>query len=56
MADALSRRVNLLSTMIVQVPGFDSFHELFDSDPYFSEVMADIQVGEKSEFLLVDGF
>ncbi|KAK0604841.1 hypothetical protein LWI29_020054 [Acer saccharum] len=55
-ADALSRRVNLLSTMTVQVPGFDSFRELFDSDPYFFEVMAAVRAGENSEFVLVDGF
>ncbi|KAK0585781.1 hypothetical protein LWI29_033953 [Acer saccharum] len=55
-ADALSRRVNLLTTMTVRVPGFDSFRELFDSDPYFSGVIAAARTGENSEFLLVDGF
>ena len=42
--------------MTVQVPGFDSFRELFDSNLYFSEVTVAIQAGGKSEFLLVDGF
>ena len=55
-ADALSRRISLLSTMAVQVPGFATFRELFNSDQYFSEVMAAVQSGEKSEFLVVDGF
>ncbi|KAI9177860.1 hypothetical protein LWI28_019962 [Acer negundo] len=55
-ADALSRRVNLLSTMTIQEPGFDSFRDLFDSDTYFSEVMADVRAREKSEFSMVDGF
>ncbi|KAI9165278.1 hypothetical protein LWI28_010951 [Acer negundo] len=55
-ADALSQRVNLLSTMTIQVPGFDSFRDLFDSNTYFYEVMAAVQAGEKSKFLMVDGF
>ncbi|KAK0588384.1 hypothetical protein LWI29_000317 [Acer saccharum] len=42
--------------MTVRVPGFDSFRELFDSDPYFSRVIAAARTGENSEFLLVDGF
>ncbi|TXG57335.1 hypothetical protein EZV62_018648 [Acer yangbiense] len=42
--------------MTVRVPGFDSFREMFDSDPYFSGVIAAARTGENSEFLLVDGF
>ncbi|KAK0582957.1 hypothetical protein LWI29_031524 [Acer saccharum] len=42
--------------MIVQVPGFDSFRELFDSDPYFSAMMIAVRAGEKLKFVLVDGF
>ncbi|KAG5230103.1 hypothetical protein IMY05_015G0066000 [Salix suchowensis] len=55
-ADALSRRTNLLSTMTIQVLGFNSFQELFDSDPHFSEIMATVRGGRNSEFVLVDGF
>ena len=55
-ADALSRRVNLLSTMVVQVPGFNSFRELYDSDPHFSEIMVAVREKKNSEFVLVDGF
>ncbi|KAH7550135.1 hypothetical protein JRO89_XS13G0140800 [Xanthoceras sorbifolium] len=42
--------------MTVQVPGFNSFRELFDLDPYFLKVIAAIRVGKNSEFVLVDGF
>ncbi|KAH7561085.1 hypothetical protein JRO89_XS10G0171200 [Xanthoceras sorbifolium] len=42
--------------MTVQVPGFNSFRELFDADPYFSKVIAAVRVGENSKFVLVDGF
>ncbi|KAI9187093.1 hypothetical protein LWI28_024339 [Acer negundo] len=55
-ADALSQRVNLLSTMVVQVPGFNSFRELYDSDPHFSEIMVAVREKKNSEFVLVDGF
>ncbi|KAK0606274.1 hypothetical protein LWI29_035975 [Acer saccharum] len=55
-ADALSRRSNLLSTMGVTIPGFDSFHDLLVTDPYFAAIMTAVQAGEKSDFLLVDGF
>ncbi|KAI9169056.1 hypothetical protein LWI28_006273 [Acer negundo] len=47
-ADALSRRVNLLSTMVVQVPGFNSFRELYDSDPHFSEIMVAVREKKNS--------
>ncbi|KAK0588795.1 hypothetical protein LWI29_005606 [Acer saccharum] len=55
-ADALSRRSSLLSTMSVTIPGFDLFRDLLVTDPYFATVMAALQAGEKSDFLLVDGF
>ena len=42
-ADALSRRTTLLSTMTVQVPGFHSFRDLLDSDPHFSEIIAAVR-------------
>ncbi|KAK0596671.1 hypothetical protein LWI29_017912 [Acer saccharum] len=54
--DALSRRSNLLSTMGVIIPGFDLFRYLMVTDPYFAAIMIAVQAGEKSDFLLVDGF
>ena len=55
-ADALSRRINLLVTMKVEVPGLYSFPELLKTDPYFSVGLQRIQSGQKTDFLLHDGF
>ena len=55
-ADARSRQSMLLTTMRVEVPGFDSFRDLFDTDPYFSVIMAAVRAGERTDFLLHDGF
>ena len=41
-ADALSRRNNLLVTMRVEVPGLASFFELLEIDPYFFIVLQSI--------------
>ena len=38
--------------MQVEVHGFDSFHELLITDPYFSVVLQDVQVGHRTDFLL----
>ncbi|KAK0602626.1 hypothetical protein LWI29_035357 [Acer saccharum] len=54
--DALSRRHNLLSTMALTVPGFDSFREMLEADSYFAAVLAVLQTGEKSDYLMVKGF
>ena len=45
-ADALSRRSSLLVTMCVEVPGFDSFHDLLTTDSYFSRIIQDVQDGQ----------
>ncbi|KAK4857599.1 hypothetical protein QYF36_003225 [Acer negundo] len=42
--------------MVVQVPGFNSFLELYDSDPHFSEIMVAVREEKNSEFVLVDEF
>lgn len=55
-ADALSRRSSLLTMMHSEVLGFETFRELLLTDPYFSEIMRAVQSGEKSEFLLHQGF
>ena len=45
-ADALSRRRNMLTQMSIVVPGFESFAELFEIDPYFSAIIAKVKAGE----------
>ncbi|KAK0608268.1 hypothetical protein LWI29_028119 [Acer saccharum] len=55
-ADALSRRSNLLSKMTVSVPGFETFRELLQADPYFGPIMTNLGSFENRDFLLVDGF
>ncbi|KAK0608244.1 hypothetical protein LWI29_027785 [Acer saccharum] len=55
-ADALSRQSNLLSTITVSIPGFESFRDLLFEDPYFANIMANLGAAENNAFLLVDGF
>ena len=51
-ADALSRRTSLLTQMHNQVLGFDTFRELYDSDPYFALILEDIIAGFRSDYHL----
>ena len=55
-ADALSRRHALVSTLQVSVLGFESLADLYPTDPYFSSVWLDLMHGVRSDFSLVDGF
>ncbi|PKI67015.1 hypothetical protein CRG98_012553 [Punica granatum] len=55
-ADALSHMGNLLVNLRIEVPGFDCFRDLLETDPYFSNVLGKTRAREKSEFLLHDGF
>ncbi|CAA7053553.1 unnamed protein product [Microthlaspi erraticum] len=55
-ADALSRRHNLLATLEVSVPGFSSFAELYPLDPFFGLIWESLQEGHHPDFLLQDGF
>lgn len=56
MADALSRRHNLLSKIRITVPGFDSLMDLYATDLFFATILLKIQNGEHTDFLLQDGF
>lgn len=55
-ADALSRRNSLLITMKVEVSGFDSFYDLFITNPFFSAIVTAIKTGERSDYILHDGY
>ncbi|GJV51546.1 putative nucleotidyltransferase, ribonuclease H [Tanacetum coccineum] len=54
--DALSRRHGLLTEMRIHVRRFDSFLDFYIDDPFFSQVLAKIQHGEPTNFVLEDGF
>ena len=54
--DALSRRTNLLIVMQLEVLSFDSFRDLLDTDPYISPILVAERMGERSDFLVHDGF
>ena len=55
-ADALSRRRTLLGRMAVEVPGFSSFSALLEDDPFFSTILARVRAGERTEYVLQEGF
>lgn len=55
-ADALSRRHALVSTLSVSVPGFESFAGLYETDPFVATIWRDLALKKRSDFSLVDGF
>jgi hypothetical protein len=55
-ADALSRRHSLLSTMEVQVLGFEVLKELYKNDPDFGNVWESCSQGSFNHFLVQEGF
>lgn len=55
-ADALSRRHGLVSTLRVSVVGMECFAELYQTDPFFSVAIRDLVQGVRSDYTLVDGF
>ncbi|KAH9763915.1 Endonuclease [Citrus sinensis] len=54
--DALSRRTSLLTQLHNQVLGFDTFRELYASDPYFAPILEDVVAGFRSDYHLHDQF
>ena len=42
--------------MQLKVLSFDSFRDLLATDPYFSSILAAMRIGERSDFLVHDGF
>ncbi|CAA7021374.1 unnamed protein product [Microthlaspi erraticum] len=55
-ADALSRRHCLVTTMHNSISGFATFAELYSSDPFFASVLHDVREGMPMEFSIQDGF
>lgn len=56
MADALSRRHYLLSTMRVNVVGFEIAKGLYKEDPFFAKVWEECSKGPHHLFFLQDGY
>ena len=42
--------------MQLEVSGFDSFYNLLDADLYFSPILAIVRMGERTNFLVHEGF
>ncbi|CAA7060962.1 unnamed protein product [Microthlaspi erraticum] len=55
-ADALSRRHALLSTLHVSVPGFETLPELYSLDSFFRKLWIDANEGVLSDYFVLDGF
>ena len=55
-ADALGRRNHLLTTMKIEVTGFELLPELIEEDPYFTKFVEEVKGGSTDEFVLVVGF
>ncbi|GJZ58937.1 retrotransposon protein, putative, ty1-copia subclass [Tanacetum coccineum] len=55
-ADALSHRRSLLSTMQVSVFGFEKIKELYQEDGFFSKVINQCTNGPNKEFIFQEGF
>ncbi|KAL9253445.1 Laccase-15-like protein [Drosera capensis] len=55
-ADALSRRASILITMKAEVLGFDSFKDLYDSDPDFGSMVKEIKAGNRIDYRLQEGY
>ncbi|WZZ34677.1 hypothetical protein YC2023_018078 [Brassica napus] len=55
-ADALSRRHTLVTTMHTTVAGFETFADLYETDAYFGRILADVKSGISSTYSLDDGF
>ena len=42
--------------MQLEVSGFDSFKDLLDIDPYFSPILVAVRGGERTNYLVHEGF
>lgn len=55
-ADALSHRHSLITTMQIRVQGFDSFRDLYRDDPDFKEIWSKCDSGPFQQFSKLDGY
>ncbi|KAG7536795.1 Ribonuclease H-like superfamily [Arabidopsis suecica] len=55
-ADALSRRHSLLTTLHGSVTGFEVLPELYPLDPFFGKIWNDASLGIDDKYLVYDGF
>ena len=55
-ANALSCQVTLLTTMSTQVAGFDTFKDLYPSDPSFGKIFQEVPNGQRHDFTLHNGY
>ncbi|KAL4347069.1 hypothetical protein GQ457_17G008780 [Hibiscus cannabinus] len=56
LADALSRRYSLITTMHAKVLGFEHIKDLYLTDVDFAEIYAQCNKGSSNKFYLVDGY
>jgi len=55
-ADALSRRTLLLTTLSTRVAGFDTFADMYAADPSFGKIIQEVTDGLRSDFILHNGY
>lgn len=55
-ADALSRKHSLLTTLSCKVTGFDILPEYYASDPTFSKVLQDLDDARGIDYMLMNGY
>ena len=56
MADALSRRHSLLTTLFCEITSFDLLPESYGMDPFFSKMLNDVNDGKSIDYLMMNGY
>ncbi|KAE8699360.1 putative CCCH-type zinc finger family protein [Hibiscus syriacus] len=55
-ADALSRRTLLFTTMSTKVAGFETFTDMYTADPSFGMIFQEVTEGHRHDFVLHNGY
>ncbi|KAE8669996.1 putative Quercetin 3-O-methyltransferase 1 [Hibiscus syriacus] len=55
-ADALSSRTLLLTTMSTKVAGFETFTDMYAADPSFGRIFQEVTEGRRHDFVLHNGY